>query len=274
MGIGKIIFRIMIAIIILLLFILALIIGIGIAGKNGLTVTVDYSVGLIGEDGILKCSFPPDVKVTTDIQWEKDGVSGTVYKYANGQNDLAGQNAAYKGRTALFPTQLVTGNASLKLTKVKLSDAGLYKCIITNSNGRGEAKLSFKVGAFSPLSVTNTSLKTLHCESSQWYPQPKVTWLNATSGETIANSSSTTYEPGLNSMVKVVSDLINVSMNTQYACIIQNELAKAEGDALLTASSFTAQTRLEELSSAYSVTSPLVLSCVLSLACLFVPTLH
>ncbi|KAM4700630.1 V-set domain-containing T-cell activation inhibitor 1 isoform 1-T2 [Discoglossus pictus] len=265
-AIGKIIFRIMIVVIILLLAAIALIIGIGVSGNTGMTVTTVYSIGLIGEDAILGCTFPPDLKQTNDIQWEKVDLSGTVYKYVNGKADLAGQNTAYKDRVSLFPNQLVTGNASLKLTKVKLTDAGLYKCIISNTNGKGEAKLSFKVGAFSPLTVTKISQNTLHCESPNWYPVPTVTWLNTSSGTPISNLSTTNLIPGLNSMQQVQSDLWNASEYVQYTCVIKNELAQATGDAMITASGVVTQTRLDVLSSSNSLSPPLILLCVLFLA--------
>ncbi|MEE6523326.1 hypothetical protein FKM82_022177, partial [Ascaphus truei] len=224
----------MIAVIIFLLIAIAIIIGIGVAGNDGVTVVTEYSVGLIGEDGVLRCTFPADLKQSNDILWEKVGMTGTVYKYEKAQISLSGQNAAYKGRTALFINQLVSGNASLKLNKVQLSDAGVYKCTVTTSKGKGEGKLDFKVGAYSSLDVWNSTKDTLHCESPSWYPKPSLTWLNTSSGENLTNLSSTTYEPALNSMQGVVSELSKAEVNSQYTCVIQNQLARAEGDVILT----------------------------------------
>ncbi|XP_053312833.1 V-set domain-containing T-cell activation inhibitor 1 [Spea bombifrons] len=262
--IGQVIFRIMIAIIILLLAALGLIIGIGVAGKDSATVTTHGSVGLIGDAGILSCSFPPDTKQSTDVRWEKTGVSGPVYKYEKGAAALSDQSAAFKGRAALFPGQLMAGNASLKLTKLQLSDAGEYKCVISNSNGKGEGKLTLKVGGYSALEVTDVAPDTLRCRSPSWHPKPSVTWFNS-SKISLVNVSTTNYTASFNDMVGVSSNLPGVQPGAQYTCVIENELARAEGDAIWTDSGVMTQTRLEVTASAAAISPPLFLLCLLSL---------
>ncbi|CAH2218673.1 V-set domain-containing T-cell activation inhibitor 1 [Pelobates cultripes] len=144
--IGQVIFRIMIAIIIILVAAIALIIGIGVSGQDSSSVVANDAVGEIGEDVILGCTFPAAVKDSPNILWEKVGVNGYVYKYENDAAVLSGQNAGFKGRTSLFLNQLTSGNASLRLSNLELSDAGDYKCTVTNSNGNGVGKLTLKVG--------------------------------------------------------------------------------------------------------------------------------
>ncbi|KAM8977772.1 V-set domain-containing T-cell activation inhibitor 1 [Pelodytes ibericus] len=243
--IGKVIFRIllsnillsllvfsMIGIIIFLLAAIALIIGIGVSGQDSATVITYSTVALVGDSGILGCTFTPDVKQTSDILWEKVGTSGYVYKYEKGEATLSGQNVAFQGRASLFLNQVISGNASLKLTKVQVSDSGVYKCTVSNSNGIGDDTLRLKVGGFSPVVVSVVPPDTLRCDSATWLPKPTVTWLNESRHN--LNQTSTNFTPSFNSMQRVTSLLYNIQQEKQYSCIIQNDLATAEGDAIWT----------------------------------------
>ncbi|XP_075707141.1 V-set domain-containing T-cell activation inhibitor 1-like [Rhinoderma darwinii] len=257
----------MIVIIILLVGALALIIGLSVAGNSTTNdVTTVNAVGRIGEDVILSCTFTPDVKLSSNVLWEKVGDTGVVYRYENGKVSLTDQNANFKGRTSLFLNQLSAGNASLYMNNVQMKDAGSYKCTVTNSKGKGENKLSLNVGALTALTVTNISQTTLRCSSPSWYPKPTVSWLDVVSGSELTNSTTTTtYVPGISSMVEVISDFKEAKQNVQYRCVIKNILARAEGDAVLTATGLKTQFRLEVLSSAQMMSPSRLLLCLLTL---------
>ncbi|XP_073407184.1 V-set domain-containing T-cell activation inhibitor 1 [Dendrobates tinctorius] len=256
----------MIVIIILLVAAIALIIGLSVAGNSSANdVTTVNAVGQISGTVILSCTFTPDVKQSTDVLWEKVGDTGVVYKYENGKISLSDQNSNYKSRTSLFLNELSVGNASLMMSSLMVADSGVYKCTITNSNGKGDNKLSLNVGAFSDLTVTNTSRTSLHCDSPTWYPKPTVSWVNITSASDITNSSVTDYVDGLNDVVEVVSDFNGVEKNIQYRCVINNNLARAEGDAMLTDSGLKTQTRLLILSSGQTTSPSRLLLCFLIL---------
>ncbi|CAN2387704.1 Immunoglobulin V-set domain [Pristimantis euphronides] len=268
--IGQVIFRIMIVIIILLVAAIALIIGLSVAGnKTTNNVITANAVGKIGEDVTLSCIFSPEVKQSCNVLWEKVGDSGVVYRFENGKDVLNDQNPNFKSRTSLFLDQLSVGNASLKINNVQMRDAGDYKCTITNCKNNGENKLSLNVGAFAALTVTNTSQTTLRCNSPSWYPSPTVSWLNVTSGSVLTNFS-TKYVTGLSNMLEVNSDFYEAEEEIQYRCVIMNNLARAEGDAIFTASGLKTQTRLQIgwLNSAQT-TSPSRL-----LLCLFILIFH
>ncbi|XP_040277649.1 V-set domain-containing T-cell activation inhibitor 1 [Bufo bufo] len=248
----------MIAIIILLVAALALIIGLSAAGNSTTNdVTTVNTVGEIGKAAILPCTFTPDAKKSSNVLWEKVGDTGNVYKYENGKISLTDQNSNFKSRTSLFLTQLSAGNASLTLINVQMNDAGVYKCTITNSNGQGQNTLSLSVGAFSDVTVTNISQTTLRCDSPKWYPKPTVSWLNVSSGQNLA-SVVTDYVPSFSSMVRVISEFSNAEKNIQFRCVISNNVAHAEGDAILTDYGLLTESRLVVLSSA-RISSPSLL---------------
>ncbi|XP_075054655.1 V-set domain-containing T-cell activation inhibitor 1-like [Mixophyes fleayi] len=259
----QIIFRIMIVIIIFLIGAIALIIGLSVAGNSTTNdVTTVNAVNQIWDNVTLNCTFIPDVNQSSNILWEKDGQTGFVYKYENGKISLTGQNAVYNTRTSLFLNQLSAGNASLQITNVQLMDAGVYKCTVTNSKGSGQNKLSLDVGAFADVRVTNTSETTIHCHSPTWYPKPTVTWLNVTTGSDLTNLSTTTYS---SITYEINSDFTGAVEDMGYRCVIQNNLARAEGDALFTASGFQTESRLQVLSSADVLSPSLLLLCLLIL---------
>ncbi|KAM6167438.1 V-set domain-containing T-cell activation inhibitor 1 isoform 1-T1 [Erethizon dorsatum] len=258
-SLGQIIFWSIISIIIILAGAIALIIGFGISGKHSIAVTTFTSAGNIGEDGILSCTFEPDIKLNDIvIQWLKEGIMGLVHEFKEGKDDLSDQHEMFRGRTAVFADQVIVGNASLKLKNVQLTDAGTYQCYIITSKGKGNANLEYKTGAFSMLVVNvdnNASSESLRCEAPRWFPQPTVVWSSQVDqGANFSQASNTSFE--LNSenvTMKVVSMLYNVTVNNTYSCVIENNIAKATGDIEVTDSEIKRRSHLELLDSKASL---------------------
>uniref|UniRef100_A0AC11E0M0 V-set domain containing T cell activation inhibitor 1 n=1 Tax=Ovis aries TaxID=9940 RepID=A0AC11E0M0_SHEEP len=229
-----------ISIIIILAGAIAFIIGFGISGRHSIAVTTLTSAGNIGEDGILSCTFEPDIRLADIvIQWLKEGVMGLVHEFKEGKDVLSNQDEMFRGRTAVFSDQIIVGNASLRLKNVQLTDAGTYKCYIITSKGKGNANLEYKTGAFSIPEVNvdyNASSESLRCEAPRWFPQPTVVWASQVDqGANFSEVSNTSFE--LNSenvTMKVVSVLYNVTINNTYSCMIENNIAKATGDIKVT----------------------------------------
>ena len=102
-------------------------------------------VANLGEDQLLSCFLNTKSQTSglTDVSvtWEMKGLTGTVYSYQNGAPDLANQNSQFKGRTQLFLDALTTGNASLLLRGVTLSDKWEYTCSMSSSGGGGNVNI-------------------------------------------------------------------------------------------------------------------------------------
>uniref|UniRef100_A0A3Q4I6Y7 Ig-like domain-containing protein n=1 Tax=Neolamprologus brichardi TaxID=32507 RepID=A0A3Q4I6Y7_NEOBR len=89
-------------------------------------------IAVAGDDVVLPCQLEPPVDaVQMTIEWGKPDLNpGFVFVRQNGQELQTDQNTAYKGRVSLSIDKLKHGDVSLKLSKVKVSDRGRYRCYI------------------------------------------------------------------------------------------------------------------------------------------------
>ncbi|XP_059210488.1 butyrophilin subfamily 3 member A2-like [Centropristis striata] len=153
-------------------------------GQSQLTGPSQPIIATVGEDVILPCYLEPaaDVAAKT-LDWTKsksDLSPEFVYVRRAGHDLVHAKHPSYIGRTSMFTDELKKGNISLKLSTVKPSDAGRYKCYIPEMEINFFVKLV--VGAVSSpfiVSVNRTSSGLLfQCKSSGWYPEPEVLWLD------------------------------------------------------------------------------------------------
>ncbi|KAG8430782.1 hypothetical protein GDO86_020019, partial [Hymenochirus boettgeri] len=85
---------------------------------------------------------------------------------------------------------------------------------------------------FSPVTITQPANATLSCSSQNWYPKPNVSWVSSTN-ENLTNINTVIKQALLN-MFLVRSDLSNASPYVQYSCLVENDLATANGTAMIT----------------------------------------
>lgn len=107
-----------------------------------------FPIGNIGEDILLSCILHRRNAVQkltgVSVTWEKKGQLGFVYEYKDRHPEFSNQNEEFQGRTELFPSVLVEGNASLLLRNVRLTDEGTYTCSIDSSDGGGKINLQLR----------------------------------------------------------------------------------------------------------------------------------
>ncbi|XP_051800176.1 uncharacterized protein LOC110972293 [Acanthochromis polyacanthus] len=108
------------------------------------------------------------------------------------------KNVLYSNRTSVFTDELKHGNISLKLSSVKLSDQGTYRCFVVEL-GR-DSRIQLVVGAASSLVniseiSRNSSAVELECESAGWYPEPEVLWLDGEGNLLSAGPTETVRGP-------------------------------------------------------------------------------
>uniref|UniRef100_A0A3Q2QP67 Selection and upkeep of intraepithelial T-cells protein 8-like n=1 Tax=Fundulus heteroclitus TaxID=8078 RepID=A0A3Q2QP67_FUNHE len=93
-----------------------------------------------GGNAILPCSLktPSSDEVPT-VEWSKEGLQpNVVFLYRNGFETFEMKNVAFEFRTNLFMREVTNGNVSLRISSVRPSDAGIYRCLILHVNQRRE----------------------------------------------------------------------------------------------------------------------------------------
>uniref|UniRef100_A0A3P8NT14 Ig-like domain-containing protein n=1 Tax=Astatotilapia calliptera TaxID=8154 RepID=A0A3P8NT14_ASTCA len=133
------------------------------------TVTPSQTIiTLVGEDVILPCHLePPSDAVSEILEWGRPDLDPRfVHVWFEGQDHLVNQNPSYKGRTSLSTEKLKQGDLSLKLSRVKHSDNGRYRCFFPSEHK--ESIIELLVG----------NRVVLQCKSAGWYPEPELLWLD------------------------------------------------------------------------------------------------
>lgn len=102
-------------------------------------------VAFTGADIIFPCHLIPAIDAaSTTVEWTRPDLKPRfVHLWRSGEEILDDQHPSYKGRTSLSINKLKHGDISLKLSKVKLSDEGTYRCYIPILNIDSTVELVF-----------------------------------------------------------------------------------------------------------------------------------
>ncbi|XP_051250669.1 butyrophilin subfamily 2 member A2-like isoform X1 [Dicentrarchus labrax] len=156
-------------------------------------------VALAGDDVILPCYLDPPISASSEtVEWTRPGLDPKyIHFHQDGRLMFETQNPSYNNRTRLFVDELQNGNVSMKIFKVKISDAGKYFCFLEPM--LKEASIQLTVGVVSTPIIevvsNNNSSKVLQCESKGWYPEPEVVWLDGEGNLLSAGPTETVRGP-------------------------------------------------------------------------------
>ncbi|XP_072259335.1 programmed cell death 1 ligand 1 [Pyxicephalus adspersus] len=157
------------------------------------------------------------------------GSTSEVAKYSNGKEAEIPQNKDYRDRVKLLSDELFNGRAILKISSVKMTDAGQYLCIIA-SQGSDFKLVSLEVQA--PYEQINTkvtdvvtasgqTVKELTCQSVG-YPKAEVKWLSSSGNiSAISNNSHVLTAEGLFNVTSVIRILS--ATNRTFTCVFWND---------------------------------------------------
>uniref|UniRef100_A0A8K9XLU6 Ig-like domain-containing protein n=1 Tax=Oncorhynchus mykiss TaxID=8022 RepID=A0A8K9XLU6_ONCMY len=183
-------------------------------------------VALVGDDVILPCTLRHTVSaVHQSVEWQRPDLNPKeVHLYRDEKDDLVLQNPVFRGRTSLFKEELENGNTSLKLTRVKLSDAGNYTCYIPLLDHQ-KTIIQLLVGAVSRPVIIIERMEgdevVLRCEAEGCYPEPVMEWFDA-QGRVLPAAGPTETSRDREGCYTVTSHVIVPnSDNNTFTCRVQ-----------------------------------------------------
>nr|XP_055050927.1 butyrophilin subfamily 1 member A1-like [Misgurnus anguillicaudatus] len=179
-----------------------------------------------GEDVILPCYLKPNISaVNMRVEWFRlDLKDSVVHLYEDHEDKNTNQLQLYRGRTEVFKDELQKGNTSLKLSRVKVSDEGSYKCFIEYKSWSDDITVELRVKAVgSPPLITIDGFDGsgglhLQCESKGWYPEPELVWLDS---EGVTLTSETTDKQRETDGFRVKHMITVYNRDSKYHCRVK-----------------------------------------------------
>nr|XP_055033101.1 butyrophilin subfamily 3 member A2-like [Misgurnus anguillicaudatus] len=183
-------------------------------------------LAVVGEDVILPCSLKPNISaVNMRVEWSRlDLKDSVVHLYEDHEDKNTNQLQSYRGRTEVFKDELQKGNTSLKLSRVKVSDEGRYKCFIQSKTNYDEITVDLRVEALGspPVITENESDGSgglhLQCETKGWYPEPELVWLDS---ERVTLTSETTDTQRETDGFRVKHMITVYNRDSKYHCRVK-----------------------------------------------------
>ncbi|XP_039599055.1 NACHT, LRR and PYD domains-containing protein 3-like isoform X2 [Polypterus senegalus] len=186
---------------------------------------------LLGEDVTLPATLSPPLNVQGfEVRWVRNDFYSVILLYQNFQIRNEYQMQIYKGRTALFPEELVSGNVSLRLQDVRVSDGGLYRCLVASGQWNEETHLTLNievVGTQPSISISTTEDKQtrLECSSEKWSSRPEVTWRDM-NGVDVTSQSILTVQRDDEGLLRVSSVIpIEWEFNV-FSCLMRSNTTR------------------------------------------------
>uniref|UniRef100_UPI0037E7AD3A butyrophilin-like protein 1 n=1 Tax=Semicossyphus pulcher TaxID=241346 RepID=UPI0037E7AD3A len=183
---------------------------------------------MVGDDVVLPCQLDPPIDaVSMTVEWGRPDLNPRfVYVWHDGKELSVDQNEAYKQRASLSVSKLKRGDLSLTLTKVTISDNGIYRCYIPKQNKQYFVELLVGAVPSPGRSIAGihkaSSGVMLDCESEGWYPEPEVLWLDGEGNHLSAGRTETVRGP--DDLYTVSSRLtVEERHSSSFTCRVQQK---------------------------------------------------
>ncbi|KAF7706637.1 hypothetical protein HF521_019891 [Silurus meridionalis] len=185
-------------------------------------------VVVAGEDLILPCFIKFNTSVVDmRVEWFRLNVEDSlVHLYMDHEDRNENQAPSYRKRTSLFKEELQKGNASLKLSALRVSDEGEYKCFIEDKSQSDDITVNVIVEAQGSQPVImmenydNSGGIHLVCESRGWNPEPEILWLNR-EGDTLPAEDTQIHRDTEGFSVKSSITVHDYSDSNRFYCRLQ-----------------------------------------------------
>ncbi|XP_035980904.1 uncharacterized protein LOC105921174 isoform X2 [Fundulus heteroclitus] len=173
---------------------------------------------------ILPCSFEGGSDVM--INWfQMAAGSLRVHSYYDNKDELGHQDQNFRGRTSLFKDLISSGNASLRLTGVKVEDQSRYKCHSSIITGDKESFINLHVDV-SKVRISQEG-NMITCSSEGIYPEPQLTWSPIPPSRT-ALQNRTTVQQTEEKLYSINSSLVGLEVVSGmiYSCMVSTRSNK------------------------------------------------
>ncbi|XP_053089476.1 butyrophilin subfamily 1 member A1 [Pangasianodon hypophthalmus] len=202
-------------------------------------------VAVAGEDLVLPCFIKPSTSaVDMTVEWMRlDEVASLVHLYEDHEDRNVNQAQPYKGRTSLFKEELQKGNASLKLSALRVSDEGKYKCLVEDKSWYDDTTVHVTVEAqgshpvITMESYGNSGGINLVCESRGWKPEPDVLWMDR-EGAALPAEDTQTHRDTEGFSVKRRITVYDYSDSNRFYCRLQQKHHMMEAEVIINSKVF------------------------------------
>ncbi|XP_029769929.1 butyrophilin subfamily 3 member A2-like [Terrapene carolina triunguis] len=188
---------------------------------------------IVGEATVLPCHLSPRMSAENmEVRWFRSEFTSVVHLYQHGKDQYGKQMPDYRGRTELLKAGITDGNVSLQILNIRHSDEGQYYCFVQDGSFYEEALLELKVAALgsNPLvsveSHQDGGIRVV-CQSTGWYPEPKVLWRDRSGQElTSLSEAKSLGDSGLFETENSI--IIKEHSNQNLSCWIRNTFLNQE----------------------------------------------
>ncbi|XP_073498130.1 butyrophilin subfamily 2 member A2-like isoform X2 [Phyllobates terribilis] len=153
-----------------------------VSGEFRLQTQDTKQVAEVGSDTFLPCTLSSVQGLAgMKVRWFRSLYVTTVLELNNGKEDKERQNPVYSGRTA-FRGQPASGDLTLMLRNVSLSDADMYHCLVENISSElyHEVVIELIVIGIGSIPVLGIFLQdnaiAISFVTSDWFPSPEMHW--------------------------------------------------------------------------------------------------
>lgn len=177
-----------------------------------------------GESVVMGCKFNPkpsyphpDLNVTW--HWINSDSVQDVIRLDNGV--ARSESPKYRGRVQLLTEELAEGWAKLKMSSLRISDAGKYQCVVHSADGADYKTIALSVEAsYKPVTKrierAATGDEVLITCQSEGYPKSTVEWQN---GNLETLNPNTTAESTPDQIFRITSQIkVSSKEKNNYTC--------------------------------------------------------
>ncbi|XP_053485429.1 butyrophilin subfamily 1 member A1-like isoform X2 [Ictalurus furcatus] len=201
-----------------------------------------------GEDLVLPCFIKPQTSaVHMTVEWIRvEDVASVVHLYRDHEDRNEKQAQSYRGRTSLFKEELQKGNASLKLSALRVSDEGKYRCLVEDKSWYDDVTVHVTVevilGSHPVITMESYDHSggiNLVCESRGWNPAPEVLWMNR-EGDTLPAGDTQIHRDTEGFSVKHRITVYDYSDSNKFYCRLQQQHHMMEAEVIINSKVFNA----------------------------------